>query len=520
MNLSSFFKNSSSEGRRFVLLFFFSFLVLCPTLLTALLLDISAYNHSSDTFLYFDIAKNLLAGRGFVSSFNVYQFWNGLYYPAGVFLHPVLPLALAFIGIFFSSVKAAVLAQFALCFFNLFLLHRLFALLIRDRRIAFWAVLLVASSVCVQITVLRLLTEQISLTFTLAALLVFFGKPGRSASWVGGLLLGVGMLARAQAAYYPFVFLISSLLTGERRRDALVLTLVSLGVFGLYEIFVYGSFGVFYPEYPQAFKNYFLSTRFFGGAYFAETPVLRPFLESQAGKSFVWLNLKECAYSLFCVLRVLLFFVPWSLHSAMRRKDIFGLTLFLLAFFQIVSVVLFYPYMRVGEFQWVRFLLWPAIAFAVFGFQGMKEFSSRYFRRAGNLFFLSLSVFVLVQSVIQSTLVLEAYWAPKTRWERVEQLKEAIERMKTSVAEGELVAVSESIIGAVSFQRPTVVLPTERTLTAPNLRGFIHIYQPKSIVFEPALMLGEILEELGYKRIPGSKEFSFFEIYILKVLDK
>lgn len=507
-----------SSSNRFALLLAVLFL---PYLVTILGLSPMAYNNSSDTFLYLDIAKNLAAGRGFVTSFNVYQYWPGVSYPALPFVQVGFPVILAWSLAVFSSLKALIASNLLVAFANCFLILRIVKKMYDDSVCGRWAAVLLASTVCMEITLLRLLTEEWSLLATLAAVLLFLTKDKISRRRIVaiGLLLFIGVLMRSASVLYPLAFCAAVLLSPKERfkssRLSCALLLVASFLVPLicYELAIYLRSHAWYPQYPQAFKNYYLATFSSGGRFHPTLPVIRPDLNDPLTRVSL-VNFLDMVWVLWCVLRVLLIFAIFRLAKTFKTRNPGELVLCGLALVQLAAALLFYPYMRIGEFQWTRFLLLPAACLAIVAIRELREFCKKFFPRTAAILFHGILAIVLTSNLYQSYKVLEVYWQKETRVDKVEALESVVSWVNRNTREGDLVAVSEFIIGNAYLARPVVVLPLYKTLNNNNLRDFLGIYKPRAVIFENTLPLDRDLAFYGYKEaVFLSRGYPVFRVF-------
>lgn len=512
--------SSLSSSKNFKEGFFLILLLLLPFfpyILTVWKLNYISYNNSSDTFLYLDIAKNILAGRGLVTSFNVYQYWPGIFYPVLPFIHVGLSFILAAFYFLFPSVKALIMSNFLVAFLNSYLIFLIAKKLYQDRIIAYWAAFLIAATVSMEITVLRILTEQLSLLVTLPAIWIFLKEEYPAAkriAWVS-FLLGFGVFIRSAAIFYPIAFFLAILSSrGDEKhktKEAFLILAWPLAIIAGYELFIYLRFNTFFPQYPEAFKNYYLAVTT-GGQFFPETPVVRPFL-ADLNINYSSVNIVEMGRVVFCILRALIIFSFFRFFNIFKEKNRGELLLFWLLLLQVSSTIFFYPYMRIGEFQWTRFLLLPVIALVVFGIKALKDFSQRFFPRAKFFFFHSFLSIIFLSNFYQSYKVIEFYWQEEKKGEKARELTSALDWVKKNTKESDLIAVSEYIIGGVYLERPTVVLPLYNALNQKNLEDFVSIFKPRAVICEKTLQIGPELEALGYRKVQNWPKDSLLEVF-------
>ncbi len=490
-----------------------------PYLATVCKLSYLAYNNSSDTFLYLNIARNFLCGRGLVSSFNVYQYWTGLYYPALPFVHVVYSLFLSVLYFFFPSIQKLIFFNFILAFLNSYLIYRILKKIYHDRAIATWVACLVAAMVSTEITLLRLFTEQLSLLVTLSAVLFFVSKrelSRRDLAFIG-LLCGIGFLVRSSAIIYPLCFFFALMLAKKdgliRRTQPFLLLFWPLFIAGVYGGFIFVRYGVFFPEYPGAFKNYYLATFTTGGAFFSQTPALRFFSGNFSG-SYFGINFLNMSKVLFCEAHILILFGLIRMVRLFRQRQKDELLLCGLVLLPIAGTILIYPYMRVAEFQWTRFLLLPVIFLSALGVKAWRDFTQKFFPRTKKFLFHAVLVIVFASNFYQSCRVLEVYWRKNGQDAKVAAMRALSQWTAQNTKNEDLIAVSLYLIGRVDFDRPTVILPLYKMLTRNNLEKFLALYRPRALIFEKTLpeALREDLKKNGYDQSPSFGADSSFVI--------
>lgn len=452
-----------------------------------------------------------------MTSFNVYQYWPGIFYPVLPFIHAGLSLVLAAIYLFFPSVKALIMSNFLVAFLNSYLIFLIAKKLYQNRAIAYWAAFLIAATVSMEITVLRILTEQLSLLVILTAIWVFIGDEGLSRKKLNltGFLLAIGVFIRSASIIYPLAFVLALLLgkggSKNKAKEAFLILAWPLAIIAGYEFFIYLRFNTFFPQYPQAFKNYYLAVTT-GGQFFPQTPVVRPVV-ADLNINYSSVNITEMGRVVFCILRALIIFSFFRFFNILKEKNRGELLLFWLLVLQVSSTIFFYPYMRIGEFQWTRFLLLPVIALVVFGIKALKDFSQKFFPRAKFFFFHSFLSVIFLSNFYQSYKVVEFYWQEEKKGEKATELTSALGWVKKNTKESDLIAVSEYIIGGVYLERPLVALPLYNALNQKNLEDFMNIYKPRAVICEKTLQIGPELEALGYRRAQNRPKESLLEIF-------
>ncbi len=493
--------------------FFLSLLLIIlfiPYLVTHLSLSYIAYNNSSDSFLYLDIAKNIATGKGFVTSFNGYQYWPGVSYPAISFIHIGLPLVLSFAYPVLKSVNAFISLNFILGFLNCLLLFAIVRKMYRDRALAAWAVFLYVSSVSLEIVLFRILTEPWSLALLFIATLVFI-SPARARfapkAAILACLLALACLFRSSSIIYAPGFFLAMLLNSEsglrqRAKEAFVFLGVFLCLVAFFEFGIFLKFNSFFPQYPAAFKNFYASTFLVGGQFFDHQPVVRPLIAElapvHAGQNFF-----NAMRVLFCILRVFCLFALLRVAIVFKTRQKGEILLLTIALIQLASTLFLYPYMEIHEFEMVRFLILPAIALAVLGLRGWRDFTVRFFPRTKTFIFHAVIFIVFLSNFYQSFTVLKVYWQEEESG-KVGELSAIADWVKKHTKESDLIASTEFIYGGVYLDRPVVAMPFFKTLDQINLRKFLSIYSPKVLIFEKNLLLDRELEQFGYKKAQDS----------------
>lgn len=484
-----------------------------------------AFNNSSDSFLYLDIAKNISSGLGPVVSFNIYRFWPGVFYPALPYVHVVFPLVLSLFYSITCCTQALFFFNLVIGFFNIILIYKIVKKVYGDSLVALWTALLVATSVSTAMTVIRLLTEQISLTVTLLTM-IFFISYRRFSAWrvfVVASILALGVFVRSATIYYPFVFvfaiLFSRLENRHKIKEALILFLWPIIIIGLYEWFVLLKFGFLFPQYPAAFKNYYLATYFLGGDFFNQLPVTRIPEGVFVIPGYAWKNLVEMCFVVFCMLRIFVFFIPSAFIRTIKEKRHEELLFFWMVIIQTSAVIFYYRFFDIAEMDWVRFLLVPIIFLAAMAIREFSLFCGRLFPRTKTLLFNAALCIVLASNFYQTYETLKVYWTEAAlRPQKIEELKKIEGWIKDNTDDLALIAASEYVLGKVYFDRPCVNLPEYNLLNDNNLSSFLSIYKPEAVVFQRDLGLGQKLEGAGYKKRDILGPESYFLIYYRRPL--
>jgi hypothetical protein len=178
---------------------------------------------------------------------------------------------------------------------------------------------------------------------------------------------------------------------------------------------------------------------------------------------------------------------------------------------QILSILFFYPYQKINDFELVRFLLLPLIGLILFGIKEFKAFTERFFPNTKFFLFSSILVILLFSNIYQTSRTLEVYWQEE-KVGKVRDLKAVADWVRQNTRKGDLIAASEFLYGGVYLARPVVALPAYKLLNRNNLHQFIRIYQPKVVIFDKSYPLGveDQLKMLGYRNVKNWPKGSVF----------
>ena len=165
---------------------------------------------SPDACLYLDIGKNFWAGKGFITTFNFYQYFNTANYDAAAFMQPVFPFLIGFFYKLTNSIIFADLVNTLLCCLNIALVYFLLSSFSRLSRI--FICLIISVNYSVFLTSLFAWTEQLHLFFFLASLFFFIRLAGeeKEAAWLSawfGLIMGIATLVRVANLYLVIGFI-------------------------------------------------------------------------------------------------------------------------------------------------------------------------------------------------------------------------------------------------------------------------------------------------------------------------
>lgn len=443
-------------------------------------------------------------------SYNIYQYWQGRYYPALPFIQPVYPI-LAGLLMFFFNLKAVILFNILLLSINCVLIY-LIVRLYYNRVFGLLISLLMGLSEPIVYTAMYPWTEQLHLFLILLTMLIYlkFDK-FKNRGYLLGILLGISFLVRAASVFNILAFGLALVLLNGVSKEAiqgyLKVALGFLMVFLPYEIFCFIRYQAFYPQY---FKAAYISTYsvLYEGAYYQDhLPVLRMKPLNINGD----LIIKHIYSHLIDLLRwfkhlkFVLILAP--LHIIMNRSKKKNHLLILL-FSQGIFVMTGYTLSLTltPGMETSRYLLIPYITWGCIGFLAIQKIFNYFFYKKNKKFathglIIILSFFLTFQlknHFIYIHKVQQLYIA-----ENVNRMNRDIifDWIKTNTKKDDLIACDLSLtLDAFLFERPTVRLPAGKAATMKNIEDFFRIYQPEYVLTTDNPLI-EWLVTKGYSEI-------------------
>lgn len=444
--------------------------------------------NSSDACTYIDIARNLLENRGFVCSYNVYQYWPGAYYPAWTFMQPLFPLLAAAVWFFVPSVHSVMILNVFICGLNVILLY-LIVQKLYDEKLAFWSALLVSVMYPVRMTAVMPWTEHLHLLFFLLAIIALSKNGVFRPCFVAGILIGASVLVRVSGFFFVFILAAAFLVT-ERSRSSLVkkLSFFCAGfllVMAPYEAFCLLRYDLFYPEYPIAAKNFTLAA-ISGGEYSS----LRPVLTAKIMPDFSFSSLTQVLKNVFMFAAA--FIKDWPLilivTLAYRSIKILSRKVFLeilLLFLGIGHIALFsfsFWWLPENLLETHRYLLIPLAMLAPIAVKGLMD--------AGDLLkeaFETRYKYIYFPVICSCLFVFFSYPGIKMSHNRMKllfyedrketALRKTAEFFRDRTGENDIIATSE-YQEQYGLSRPVVSIPEGKAENEENIMKFIEIYKP------------------------------------------
>jgi hypothetical protein len=468
---------------------------------------------SPDASGYLDMGRNLFTGKGAVTSYNIYEFWPGKYYPFLPYMPPLYPVVAGLL-LFLFNLKAVIGFNILLFSLNCSLLYMILRL-VSPGWVSFLITMFMAFSVALINTATYPWTEQLHLFFVLLAIFIYLKN--KKASFGVGVILAVSCLVRA-AGVYNFIALMASLVmirgfSRDALREYARVIIGFAGVLLCYELFCYIKYGVFYPQYLGPAKIY-TAIKIFPGAFYNNTlPVLNmPPLHQ--GLGVVLSNFVKHIIDFviaFKDAKFLLLIVPVCIaYELIRRKN----PLFIVFFCQGAAVMLSYSL----SFAWYpepievrRYALIPVVMLVSIGFLYIREVflkltPVRMKALPPALFIAAISPFIIaniVEYIPHRKYCVHDYFVAGADYNK--KRNEMDEWIKTNTDSNALIA-SDKGRDVFLFNRPFVSLPPGEALTLKNYVYFMGIYNPEYVLIGvDNVNLVIFLKRIGYieKKVSG-----------------
>ena len=216
--------------------------------------------NTADASTYLNIAENVVSHRGFVVSFNLYQFFTTHYHPIWPYIQPVFPLLCALVFMAHGGIVQVIQTNIFILGLNAALIFYILQVYIPNRLNILFLVWLIFSP-NVFYSSMFAWTEQSYLFLYLISFIIFlrWSHVTKAIFWIG-TLNGVLFLARAAHVYclvpYALMILWGEGSVSQRLKRALLFTGGFLLVVGAYQWINYTVYHSFYPEYLKPAVGY------------------------------------------------------------------------------------------------------------------------------------------------------------------------------------------------------------------------------------------------------------------------
>ncbi|MFI5365539.1 MAG: glycosyltransferase family 39 protein [Candidatus Binatia bacterium] len=473
----------------------------------------------ADTAIYVEVGRNLLAGRGFITRFNMVQGWSGaLSYPGLAYYCPLYGLVLGAVWWLVGDPGyVGVLATALPCCIDAALL----ALLVRSTMGPVAALLsaigyLLIPTTWISITLIGIEHPAVGIVL-LCLLIVQYRVPHDANSWLWvGVLLGLGVLVKVSIALAWPGFIVAIGLTQNSsvkqrlRAGVLPVALLLAGIALVlvpYEALCRLVVGDLYPSYAPTGQNWGLATTF-GGHFVAASPAVQPDLARLPSSSEKLANMAANMWSMLrwstgelglLTLTAVVVFVRGS--DAARRLATF-----------LVCIGAFYAAGHGASGNWFRFASDPSIAarYAIYtvafwypvGVYGLILLGEWLITSVTVRGAVVVAVWALVSIPIAVPLFKQFQTDARLEQHRVTRVQQVMQHCATLVGEDDLVAIAGGgmlIAGAVFLDRPAVALPQGAMDTPLTMREFIDVYHPALVIPGNNRSSYEVLPQMGYQ---------------------
>jgi len=463
---------------------------------------------SPDASGYLDMGKNLFTGKGAISSFNLYQFWNGKYHPFLPYMQPIYPIVAGLIWILLN-LKAVIGFNILLLGINCIFLYKIFRIK-TDYITSFFITLFFVFSQILVLPSIFPWTEHLHLFFLLS--IIFLYLRYEKSKFFIGILLGLSCLIRTASFYNVFAFGIALiLLNGFSKKSFKEYGTILSGFlisYGLYEIFCYFKYKSFYPEYLICAKTYRAAEIYEGAFYKNSFPVLNmPSLKIE--KQIIYANTKKHFIDFiknFGYMKFVLGIAPlYFIYDIWKKKTHLVSIFFLQGIFVILGYTLSLYWLP--EIESTRYSLIPFITLVSIGLISIREILiPLIFKKVKKLFSIIFVLFILPFLCLN----IKQYFSFRNFYQNIyspvyirqidpyrKERFEMYEWIKTNTEKDVLIA-SDFLRDAFLFERPFVSLPSGKALNVKNMIDFLKIYSPDYILTYNESLIN-FLKSIGFK---------------------
>jgi len=219
--------------------------------------------NTADASTYLNIAENIVSHKGFVVSFDLYQFFSGHYHPLWPFMHPIYPLLCSLVFLVHGGIEQVIRLNIIILGLNAALIFYIAQRYISSRFNVLFLVFVIFSFNFFYSAIFPW-TEQLHLLIFLICFILFLKFPNQPrALWWVGVLNAVLFLIRVSHIYsiaaYLFIICVSEEKIQQRLKNALIFIFGFLIVMGPYQLFNWVNYHTFYPEYLKPAADYTLA---------------------------------------------------------------------------------------------------------------------------------------------------------------------------------------------------------------------------------------------------------------------
>lgn len=456
-------------------------------------------NDTADACGYLDITRNIISGKGIVTSYNLYQYWPGnIYYPALPYMQFLFSIIITPVYYIFRTIESVSVFNVFIAGLNSVLLYIFLSRYYR-KNLAFWAAFLVGIAPQMQFTSIFPWTEQMHICFLIAGLMMAISgieKGSNSRLFSSGVMMCLGYFVRVANLYAVAAFLISFWFLRKNYKGMLnkaaIFTAGFMAVLIPFQAFCLIKYKVFYPEYPSISVVYRLS-KLIPGAYYSHIkPVLRILPLNPTYKIHLFLKYFMPHITDFLInLGLIVFFVIPLAIWVFRRRRIVEVFLFTLSITTIIFYVLTFYWLPVVEI--FRYSLIPVISLLplvlIMAWEVKTIFKKEYLNRLfGNW------VFILIVSILAFVYTKEAVeWnIGRGSSNYIHKRKyfyglqhEVLSWVDNNAGQEDLIA-TDLVQNTHFLGRPIVSLPIGMAMGTKNIADYLDIYKPRLILISRA----------------------------------
>lgn len=445
-----------------------------------------------DACCYLDIARNIANCKGAITSYNLYQYWPGVYYPALAYTHCLFSIVIAPIYAIFRTVEAVNLFNVFISGINAILLYFLLCRRYKTA-VAFWAALTVSIAPGMQETAMYPWTEQLFilvLLSSISAILYSFEKESTPKIFFSGVIIGVIFLVRA-AGTFSVISLIAAalvyqLLVKKNIKQWWVLLSGALLIPVGYELFCLLQYHVFYPENFKAVNRYMLANSFGGGFYQAVKPVL----QSTAANGHAAMLSDFFNHVIYIMTRLpglTVFILPLG-YFVFYRKNLLEISLFMVVVINIVGHAFNWAVNPIISSDTNRYLLVLVIGLIplVFIFlyeilEALKKQLSAWYSPVIFGYAVALVFLPFLYNALTQNLYFSSRAALSEKQKIVALENDVFSWIQKNTNPDDIVA-TDYYQRVFALDRPVVPLPKGKMLTEINFKSYTQIYRPKCVL--------------------------------------
>jgi len=470
--------------------------------------------NTADASTYLNIAENIAAHKGFVVTFDLYQFFTAHEHPLWPFLHPVYPLLCALVFILHGGIEQVIRLNIFILGINAALVFYLISRYCPSRLNLLFLFCLVFSFNFFYTSIFPW-TEQLHLMFFLITFILFLRFPDRLAGLLSvGALNGFLFLIRVSHVYsLPAYLLVLGLSGGEfreRLRNVLVFLAGFLAVLGPYQLFNWLVFHSLYPEYLKPAADYTLARVSHLSGY-------RPGHAGMYNPSGFQFAMSHIGY--FCnhvkglCGSFVFFLIPVAAYLSLLRHKAQGSFFVLNCLCQSACIVLGYSY----SFSWnpnLETLRYSLIPFVLIMLAGWFCFYELFFIAGSGprrMFVVAiLTILVFFSGARYLDLRQQLIGHPRTEDPYYIDLYGSFRWVDGNLPPNILVASNEDQEGYF-MHRPFISMPPKSSFSCANLRIYDRIYAPDYYLLSLAVP-GVCFDQIPHKQVFSNKTFRILKV--------